>query len=201
MPQILTKLGPADSGRRMTLHEFEQVECMEGYLCELGRGIITVSDVPNLRHLAQVTAMRRQLAAYDLANPGRIHTIAAGSECKLLITGLDSARHPDLAVYRTAPDDIDNLWTTWIPDIVIEVVSPGSEQRDYVEKREEYLEFAVREYWIVDADKVEVMVLRRMGGRWRERIVRLPEPYQTRLLPGFSLDCAAVFQAAQTASG
>jgi Uma2 family endonuclease len=196
MAQGVIKVGPADNGRRMTLEDFEQAEIQEGFLYELGRGRVVVSDVPNRRHLAQVDQIRQQLSVYRASHPKRIHAVAAGSECKILIPGLESERHPDLAIYRSPPDDDEHLWTTWIPDIVIEVVSPGSEHRDYFEKREEYLVFAVREYWIVDADKEEVMVLRRMGGRWRERIVRAPEGCETRLLPGFSLDCSAVFQVA-----
>lgn len=75
----------------------------------------------------------------------------------------------------------------WIPEIVIEIVSPGSEQRDYEEKREEYLQFGVQEYWIVDAERQEVLILRRVGGRWREKIIRPPETYRTRLFAGICL--------------
>jgi Uma2 family endonuclease len=46
---------------------------------------------------------------------------------------LESERHPDAAVYRTAPD-ADEDWSSWIPEIVVEVMSPGSEARDYEQK-------------------------------------------------------------------
>src|SRR5262245_38310383 len=103
MSQIAEKIGPADHGRRMSLVDFEHVETVEGRMYELGRGVIIVSDVPNPPHLAQVTAIRRQLSAHDLAHPGRIYTITTGSECKILLSHLDSERHPDLAVYTTPP--------------------------------------------------------------------------------------------------
>jgi Uma2 family endonuclease len=99
-------------------------------------------------------------------------------------------------VYQTPPPAQENDWAAWIPEIVIEVVSPGSEQRDYVEKREEYLAFGVREYWIVDADRQELLILQRSRGRWSPRIVRPPEVYRTQLLPGFEFACEQVFQAA-----
>jgi Uma2 family endonuclease len=200
MAQVVTKIGPADHGRRMSLDEFDKAEAQEGYLYELSRGVIIVSDVPNRRHLAQVMAIRRQLAAYDLNNPGRIHTIAAGSECKVLLADLESERHPDIAVYKASPLEDEDLWSTWIPDLVIEVVSPGSEERDYGEKREEYLRFGVREYWVVDADRREILVLRRSRGRWKERALRPPEVYRTGLLPGFEFSCEAVFRAADEAA-
>jgi len=192
------KIGPADHGRRMSLADFEHAEVKEGRLYELGRGVIIVSDVPGLRHLMQLNALRRQLHAYDLQHPGRIHNIAGGSDCKILLADLESERHPDLAIYKNPPPEGDDFWASWIPEIVIEVISPSSEDRDYIEKREEYLRFGVREYWIVDAEREEVLVLRRSAGRWTERILRSSDTYRTRLLPEFELVCAPVFEAART---
>src|SRR5437879_12501637 len=147
MVKAAVKIGPESHGQRMSLAEFDHAEVREGHLYELSRGVIIVSDVPNRRHLAQITSIRRQVAAYDLAHPGRIHTVAAGSECKILVPGFESERHPDLAIYLVPPPDTEDLWSTWIPEIVIEVVSPDSEMRDYLEKLEEHLAFRVREYW------------------------------------------------------
>src|SRR5262249_17805201 len=198
MPQTVTRVGPADNGRRMSLAEFESAEGQPGYLYELSRGVVTVVDVPNLRHFAQFNAIRRQLTAYDLSHPDVINAVGGGGECKVLLTTEEgeSERHPDVAVYKEPPP-AEDVWATWIPDLVIEIVSPGSEHRDYVEKAQDYLVFGVREYWIVDEAKGEVLVLRRRGGRWVERIVRPPEVYTTTVLPGFAFDCAAVFEAAR----
>src|SRR5205823_5441464 len=88
------KVGPADHGRRMSLAEFDHAEVQEGYLYELGRGIIVVSDVPKKRHLLQILQIRETLSAYRHANPNRIYAICSGSECKLLIGRYDSERHP-----------------------------------------------------------------------------------------------------------
>jgi Uma2 family endonuclease len=195
--QIL-KLGPTDHGRRMSLADFEHAEVQEGRLYELGRGVVIVSDVPGPRHLMQINALRRQLHAYDLQHPGRIYGIAGGSDCKILLADLESERHPDVAIYKNPPPEGDDFWAAWIPEIVIEVISPGSEQRDYVEKREEYLRFGVREYWIVDAGREEVLILRRSGGRWIERILRASDTYRTRLLPEFTLACQPIFEAARS---
>ena|SRR5438132_40852 len=200
MLKAAIKVGPADHGRPMSLADFDHAEVQEGYLYELGRGVIVVSDVPKKKHLYQVDAIKDQLRAYKLGHPGRIQIIAGGGECKILVVGYESERHPDLAIYKTVPpEEGEDFWSTWIPELVIEVVSPGSELRDYQEKREEYLAFGVHEYWIFDADKQEMLVLQRVGGRWREKVVRPPEIYQTRVLPGLQFSCASVFQAANRA--
>jgi Uma2 family endonuclease len=194
-----TIIGPSDHGRRMSLDEFDRAESREGYLYELSRGVITVVDVPTLRHLAQVNAVQRQVRVYDAANPGRIHTLAGGSDCKILIAGLGSERHPDLAIYLTPPpEEGEDVWLRWVPEIVVEVVSPSSRQRDYEEKPEEYLRFGITEYWIIDADERKMLVLRRSRGRWAERTIRPPDRYRTRLLPGFEFLTDPVFEAAGT---
>jgi Uma2 family endonuclease len=181
----------------MRLDEFDQAEGEEGFLYELGRGLVAVVDVPEPPHLAQVEATRDQFSAYKLAYPGRIFAIAGGGECKILLAGLQTERHPDLAIYMTRPPKRKSVWSKWVPEVVIEIVSLGSEQRDYEEKPLEYFAFGVKEYWILDAAKEEMLVLRRSGSRWVRRIVRPPETYRTRLLPGLEFACAPVFAAAR----
>ena len=45
---------------------------------------------------------------------------------------MQSDRHPDQAVYLLPPPDGPRPWTRWVPEIVVEVVSEGGEDRDYV---------------------------------------------------------------------
>lgn len=196
MPEIKVKLGPADHGRRMSLAEFDQAHGEPGHHYELCRGIVNVVEIPNPRpHFALLMALKRQLLRYDDRHPGVIYGVATGSECKIMLTETESERHPDLAIYKTEPPEED-VWATWIPEIVIEIISPASVTQDYTEKREDYSQFGIREYWIVDAEQGQLLALRRHGGRWREKVIRPPEKYTTKLLPGFELDLAAVFAAA-----
>jgi Uma2 family endonuclease len=183
----------------MRLGEFELAEALPGKSYELGRGVINVVDVPDRKHFAQVDCARQQLSAYRVEKPEQIYRIAGGGECKILLADLESERHPDLAVYKSPPPQEDAFWAAWLPEIVVEVVSPGSETRDYVEKREEYLQFGVREYWIIDFDKRQMLALRRSRGKWVERIVRPGDAYHTSLLPGFELDLARIFREAENA--
>lgn len=196
MSTAVITVGPHDSGRRMSLEEFEQAEGVPGHVYELSRGVVTVVEVPDEPHLAQIDFIRQQFAVYRAGHPGRIHRVAGSGGCKIVIADLDSERHPDVAVYKTPRPSEKDFWSLWIPEIVIEVVSLSSRFRDYEEKPEEYLRFGVREYWIIDAEKRQMTVLRRSRGKWSERIVRPGEPYTIRLLPGLEFDCARVFDAA-----
>ena len=58
------------------------------------------------------------------------------------------------------------------PRLVVEVVSPNQENRDYRHKRSEYAARGIPEYWIVDPMQQLVMVLEWVDGLYEEKIYR-----------------------------
>ena len=196
MTRVITRVGPGDDGRPMSLDEFDLAEGQEGYRYELSRGIITVTDVPDLEHQAQVAAATQQFVLYKVAHPGAVYRIVEGNSAKILLADLRSERHPDILLYKSRPRDRENVWANWVPELVVEVVSPSSRWRDYEQKPEEYLDFGVSEYWIVDHEKREMLVLRRSAGRWIRKAVKEHEVYEPKLLPGLQFALVPVFAAA-----
>ena len=63
-------------------------------------------------------------------------------------------------------------------------------QRDYVQKRDEYLVAGLKEYWIIDRFRRRMTAYRREQGEVVELVIREPESYTTGLLPGFQLPLA-----------
>ncbi len=49
------------------------------------------------------------------------------------------------------------------PDLVVEISSPSTRERDRLLKRKLYAKFGVREFWLVDVEKKEVEVLTLKG--------------------------------------
>ncbi len=195
------KIGPLDHGRKMSLKAFEFVETEPDYLYELSRGYVTVSEVANFIHALIVSMIRDSLGAYRIAHPEFDQLILNGMECKLLIPDLESERHPDIAVYLTRPKGPKNrtVWRRWIPALVIEVVSAASDHRDYFEKRDEYWKLGVKEYWIVDAKRTQIVMLRRGKSDWIEKRLGPDDLCTSKLLPGFTLACKPIFDAATAA--
>jgi hypothetical protein len=193
-----TKIGPQHHGRKMSLKAFEFAKVEEGYLFELARGYIVVSEVANFPHMRRVSVIRRHLDHYAVENPTQVYEILGTMECKLLIPEWESERHPDIAVYLTAPKGRKDrtMWRTWIPDLTIEVVSESSWDRDYTQKKDEYWSLGVKEYWIVDAKRQQVLILRRGRTQWIEKPLGPTDVCETKLLPGFKLPCQAIFDAA-----
>jgi Uma2 family endonuclease len=186
-PKVIT-IGPQDHGRRMSLDEFDRAVPTDGRLFELGGGTIQMSEIPGREHLAIFNELRRLLGRFDLEHPGVIDTIAGGSEAKMLIDPFESERHADLSVYLDPPPGEGDLWSTWIPALVVEIVSERSRKRDVEDKPAEYLAFGVNEYWVVDAAKNVVLVHERFRGDWRLHTLKPGQKLKTRQLPGLVVD-------------
>ena len=199
MSQILLVIGPEHDGQRMSLHDFANADAAPGYRYELARGVVQVVEVPDLPHGSAVAATARQFWYYDSTHSDVISYMATGSDCKLLLPGMQCERHPDLTIYLTPPPKLKPIWQYWIPDLVIEVVSPGQEKRDYQEKREEYLVADVREYWIMDPAAEKLTVLRRSRDQWHEESFGPDQVQTTSLLSGLEFRFNAVVLAYQWA--
>jgi Uma2 family endonuclease len=73
------------------------------------------------------------------------------------------------------------------PDLAIEIVSPESVERDYEDKRTQYQQAGVAEYWIIDEMEQKVTLLRLgRGRRYREVRPRSGELH-SQVVPGFWL--------------
>jgi Uma2 family endonuclease len=80
------------------------------------------------------------------------------------------------------------------PDLVVEILSPGTRRRDQGLKRNRYERLGVDEYWLVDPVQNAVVVHRR-GTTGFEQLVRLSPPavLTTPLLSGLELPLDRVF--------
>jgi len=181
------RIGLADHGRRLKLDEFIEAEFEQGWVYELARGVVEVTEVPGPWHGRIVDRLARMFIHYDEQHPGRINYRAGGGECRMRLPCMVSDRHPDQAIYLDPEPSSHKVWTKWVPHIVVEVVSPGGEQRDFVDKHEEYLRVGVREYWILDTEHRRMHALVREGDTWEETIVPESGIYHTVFLPGLQV--------------
>ncbi len=106
-------------------------------------------------------------------------------------------REPDLLLLldRHDPRRSNRYWSG--ADLVMEVVSPDKPERDLIEKRRDYAEAGIPEYWIVNPLNRTITVLTLDGDAYREHGVFARGAQATSvLLAGFALDVRAVFAAA-----
>lgn len=83
------------------------------------------------------------------------------------------------------------------PVLVVEVVSPGkeNEDRDYRYKRSEYAARGIAEYWIVDPERAQVVVLTLVDGLYEAVTYRSEDRLRSQTLPTLELTAKQVLQA------
>lgn len=88
-------------------------------------------------------------------------------------------------------------WVVAAPDLVIEILSPGREnkRRDRVAKRRLCAKYGVKEYWVVDGENRVIKVYRLREGSLDlvERPIERDE-IRSSVLPGFSCPVASIFK-------
>jgi Uma2 family endonuclease len=105
-------------------------------------------------------------------------------------------REPDLLLLLSAADPRrqNRFWLG--ADLALEVVSEEKPERDLVDKRGDYAEGRVPEYWIVNPQSETITVLRLRTDAYEEAgIYRRGESAASVLLTDFSVAVAAVFDA------
>jgi Uma2 family endonuclease len=184
----------------MTPEEFDAVtDYDDRFVYELIHGVLIVSPPPGecergpnetLAHwLLTFREQSPQGTALDATLPE--HTISIG----------DNRRRADRAIWcglgRQPRLETD------IPSIVAEFVSKRKRDRvrDYEEKRREYLEIGVVEYWIIDRFARTMTVYKSATGEQSEVVIKAEETYRTPLLPGFELPLALLLKAADDWAG
>ena len=159
------------------------VEFTDGHLREL--------PMPTFTHQAVLLFLYRLL--HDWVAPRGGVAMAAVLRVRLRA---GKFREPDVLALRDRSDPRcrDRFWTG--ADLVAEVVSPDDPGRDLVEKRADYAEAGIPEYWILDPRDETITVLALEGGRYVEHgVFGRGETARSRLLKGFAVDAAAAFDA------
>jgi Uma2 family endonuclease len=165
----------------------------DGNRYELIGGELFVSCAPGIPHQRVLANLIVGLSDYLKANPIGILVPGAGA----IFSDYDAVI-PDLAFVRNERWDqvVTGEKFTGALDLVIEILSPGSQnrKRDLAAKRKLYGQYGVQEYWIVDSENREILILR-LQGELLEHVAKLrgDDQITSPLLPNLKLKVSAVF--------
>jgi len=111
---------------------------------------------------------------------------------------------PDLVYFTAArfADVVNEKHAVAAPDLVVEILSPGTRHRDLGRKRAVYDRDGAREYWVVDPDARSITVLRRPrpdAGLTNITVLALAsdDVIESPLFPGLKLRLRDVFRSAR----
>lgn len=160
-------------------------------LVEFTDGFLEVLPIPTDRH--QTVLKSLFLAFFGFVEPrgGKVHF----APLRLQIRP-GKYREPDLLLLLSAVDPRrqDRFWLG--ADLALEVVGDDRPERDLVDKRGDYAEGRVPEYWIVNPQTETVTVLSLRGDAYEEAgVYGRGEAAASVLRPGLTVAVAAVFDA------
>ncbi len=166
----------------------------EGKRYEIVNGVLYMSPSPGWTH---------QEIVFEIASYLRNHLRKSGSG-GVFIAPLDvelapkDVFQPDVVVLLKANrDKLKDGHIVGAPDLVVEVVSPGSETHDRYRKLAAYARARIPEYWIVDPDSRTVEVLTCEGGEYQSQgVYRGKAQLPSQIVPGLAVQVEQLFVSA-----
>jgi Uma2 family endonuclease len=198
MTPTITSLADLDPNGTYTYADYLSWQFTE--LVELLRGkIMRRMSAPTDRHQALVVELSRRLANHVYRQPCQVrvapYDVRLPKHGSLADAAIYTVVQPDICVICD-PAKIEPRGCLGAPDLVVEVLSPGTAARDWKDKFDLYEEAGVGEYWIVLPlqDDVSVFVLDESTSRYRlVGEYASPGPIPCRTLPTLALDWADLF--------
>jgi Uma2 family endonuclease len=106
---------------------------------------------------------------------------------------IDTVVQPDICVVCDK-SKLDEMGCIGAPDLIIEILSPGSNKKELKHKYEVYEESGVKEYWIIFPNEPLLLIYKLLNGQYRSFQPLIPGDFaEPDCLPGFQLDLEYVF--------
>ena len=182
--------------KKITWEEFRDMEIPDGdtSIYELINGIIVKRSSPNTPHQEASFRLSGWFGIYNRKKKvGRFFTAPYDVYFDKHTAGIQ----PDLLYVSNENNGIikEGNGIVGIPDLVVEIISPGSVDKDRVTKKDVYERFGVKEYWILDTQwkTIELFVLDKEKYQlfsFTEREGKI----KSAVLPKFKLDITKVFE-------
>lgn len=176
---------------RLTVQDYLSIPEEDENRYELIDGELYMAPAPSWEHQESIINLASVLRDFVRANElGRI----VASPVDVYLSDEDVFQPDIVFVSIERLHIVQSSGVHGAPDLVIEMLSPSTEQRDLTIKRERYAMFDVKEYWLAAPIAKTITVLRLRDGKF-ERVGVFAEgmTVETPLLPGLRVDVSAVF--------
>ena len=159
--------------------------------CELIDGELIMAPAPRTIHQKTVLKLANRLDTFvERHDLGEVYI----APTDVVLSDTDVVQPDLLFVSKDRAHIITDDNIQGAPDIVIEILSPSTAERDKTVKRDLYAKHGVKEYWQVSPDERSVTVLL-LGDEGYEvvAVYREGQTLTSPTLAGFSLDVSEIF--------
>jgi Uma2 family endonuclease len=133
------------STTRLTFQQFVELPEEPGKRFELDRGELIVEPSPTFRHNVIRDRIARHLREFVMT-----HSLGAVTVENDFRLDSDTVRNPDVAFVANEPlsrMDVDSSPIEGVPNLAIEVISPGNSAQDMLTKVHQYLHAGCQAVW------------------------------------------------------
>lgn len=179
----------------ITIEEFYKMKENTDQILEYIDGIVYMSPSPSTKHQRVSGRLHAQL--FNHLN---------GKECEVFHAPFDIELHnekleknkvvvPDLLVICNKSGLGDNKYIG-VPDLIMEILSPSNQAHDLVVKLKLYMQYGVKEYWIVNPmlNIVLIYVLNEEGQYYQTDALKEKGLASSEILKGFEVDMEELFK-------
>lgn len=170
-------------GLHMAAAEYFRLED-DGCRYELIDGVVCVSPSPTFWHQKIALHIGHQISAYLEGHPVGEVACAVDVHLGRSAGGGDLVYRPDVVFLSTRRAAECGERIVGLPDVVVEIVFPGSRHQDTIRKRFDYERCGVPEYWIIDPERHSTTFYRLQGAGYIE-IEPSADGFVSTAIPGF----------------
>lgn len=175
----------------ISYEEFEKIDSGNESL-EFINGIVYMQAALSVAHQIVVTNLSTEFGTYF-----------KGKDCRHFVSPFDvifknerekNKVQPDLIVICDKSGLNENNYIG-VPTLVVEVLSPSTTSKDYIEKMDLYMKFGVKEYWIISprSKTVEIFTLEQNGTYSEPKIYSKDDIVKSQIFEEFSISLQELF--------
>lgn len=181
--------------KRISLNEFYHLRENSDQLMEYIDGVVFMSPSPSTMHQRISGRLHAQL--FHLLDGSDCEVFHAPFDVELKNEHMEGTKIviPDLSVICDKKGFNENKYVG-IPSLIIEIISPSNQSHDLVFKLNLYMQYGVKEYWIVNPllNTIQQYVLDEKNEFKLQDIAKDEGTVISTIVTGFSVDVEKVFE-------
>ncbi|KEF40598.1 hypothetical protein M670_00625 [Schinkia azotoformans MEV2011] len=178
----------------VTIREYYELREQSDVLLEYIDGVVCMSPSPSTIHQRISGRLHAQL--FNLLEGKECEVFHAPFDIELKKEGVEGNKIviPDLSVICDKSGLTQQKYIG-VPAMIIEIISPSNQSHDLVTKLNIYMQYGVKEYWIVNPllNTIQVYLLNEQGQYQQKDIVREKGRISSEVISGFEVNAEKLF--------
>jgi Uma2 family endonuclease len=179
----------------VTIEEFYRLRESTDKLLEYIDGVVFMSPSPSTKHQRISGRLHAQL--FNFLEEKDCEVFHAPFDIELNKEEMEGTKIviPDLSVICDKSGLQDDKYVG-VPTLIMEILSPSNQSHDLVFKLNLYMQYGVKEYWIVNPllNTIQIYSLDEKGQYQQTDIVKETGTVYSEMLPGFSVNVEKIFR-------